>query len=285
MPKLILRHDPAWRVTRATPRQFLPPRQWKELQIVSAKQRLSNDDVIPKPPRIIQIPGVEGIGVALTPLHDNHNYTTYQNLAVIIAPPAPFVPEVLAIAQRGNAIWNPRFNTWDIPIQAQNLRDQMREIWGWIDELYFEVPWTASALELNWLQPANIKIQYLEKQVAMLNQELEWVPTALPAPTGLVQEGMDRETIIDQAIAAYRREFPQSQWQPGRSCNEQILKRLCVNFLRHQCSAYHVLLAANQANYLSIFQRINQAIGLAYPWLREECDRQIQIKRRNDVRA
>jgi hypothetical protein len=52
---------------------------------------------------------------------------------------------------------------------------------------------------------------------------------------------------------------------------------ICVNGeLRYRQSAYHLLLKIEKP-YLKVFEEINNAIAQAYPWLLQECQRQIQI--------
>jgi hypothetical protein len=67
---------------------------------------------------------------------------------------------------------------------------------------------------------------------------------------------------------------------------EQVfVPRACVNYLRHQESAYHLMLKMNSNNkggdYQRTFKKINQAIASAYPWLEAECQRQINLKQAN----
>jgi hypothetical protein len=65
-----------------------------------------------------------------------------------------------------------------------------------------------------------------------------------------------------------------------KSSSREFLKRITVNFLRHQCSRYDEMLTQAygkvgiQAALAIIRKKVYQAIGHAYPHLKDECRRQ-----------
>lgn len=66
--------------------------------------------------------------------------------------------------------------------------------------------------------------------------------------------------------------------------NKKHLEKLCVNYLRHECSPYEPLLRsrkwknANRDVYLTILKRVMDSIAESNPWLSNECSHQYEEK-------
>ena len=63
---------------------------------------------------------------------------------------------------------------------------------------------------------------------------------------------------------------------------EAFLVRIAVNYLRHECSKYDGYCASLKSKigrdeaYLRLRERVHQLIKMAYPWLSDECDQQLE---------
>jgi hypothetical protein len=101
-------------------------------------------------------------------------------------------------------------------------------------------------------------------------------PPSLPA--------YDRDTLISLACQHYNQLWMfrgrDDKWASA-SASDEFLDRISVNYLRHECSHYEDQLmqawgsiAASQARTI-IKEKVLLAIEEAYPWLEDECNRQI----------
>lgn len=61
-----------------------------------------------------------------------------------------------------------------------------------------------------------------------------------------------------------------------------VLQRICVNYLRHNCTPYDKIVKSkmviSEENKINFTIRVFSEIALAYPHLKEECIRQLQNK-------
>lgn len=260
--------------TRLLPYPIHPPSetQGRSDRPLSADGGISRFD-----PAQITVPGIEGFGVEIGKIRQE------RTLLVRVAAAAPFSGEVRSLAKRSLAQWNPIFNTWDIPILSQTKGNALKETWNWIEEAFFEVPWYSEILEVHWRYKISEKsLQGLKARIHNLSHF--WTNGVIDYPSfqvDLVYGGLSRQQIEEGAIAAFKELRPLSPWTPS---TEGSINRLCVNYLRHRQSSYHVLLKTSKP-YLQIFRDINQSIAAAYPWLSHEATRQIEVKQRGRVHA
>lgn len=256
-----------WQSTRLSPRKYYPPSLKKD-NILS--HPLTNADVNPKPVRTIIIPGVEGIGVSIG------KYKGVKSLIVSFAHPTPFIDSIRIFAIKHYATWNDIFNVWDIPVLSQNKSNALGEIWDLIEESYFELPW--SNIELHWNYLISEKsLVALSNRIEQLNNFWEsGVIDYYPPEVNLVYQGLSKQEVIKNAIAAFYEYLPNAKWKPEEASTE-ALDKLCVNYLRHKCSSYHLLLKT-ELSYSKVFHKINEVIALCYPWLENEAKQQILRK-------
>lgn len=85
---------------------------------------------------------------------------------------------------------------------------------------------------------------------------------------------MSRDEVEKSALECIRGLSCSPQWIPK---TESSRNRICVNYLRHRQSAYHLLLKQDLP-YLKAFTLVNQAIASSYPWLIAEATLQIKKK-------
>lgn len=264
-----------WMATRLTPRKYFPPRQSKGKENQAEKPRdspLPADGGIRRfSPEDIQIPGAQGFGVKVSKIQG------VRCLVLMVATPNPFHCSVRSVAKGGNAAWNQHWNTWDFPILSQTKGNALKEIWYLIEEAFFEVMWTTGVLELHWhYQISDQNLKALEKRISSLNNF--WETGSLdhdPPQVDLVYGGLERLEVEVEALKEFQNLQPLSKWVPT---SEESLNRLCVNYLRHRQSSYYLLLKSDRT-YLQVFAQINRAIAQAYPWLQNEAERQIALKK------
>lgn len=255
-----------WLATRLTPRNLYPPKP----KVYTENKDLTAADLNPKPIAVTVIPGAQGIGVR------NGKYKGERCLLIHLACATPFTDEIRAFAKKNLAAWNNVFNTWDIPILSQNKINALNEVWEKVEEAYFELPW--SVLELHWHYAiGQNNLEVLSKKIKQLNKFWETgVIDYIPAQVNIVYQGFTKQELERQAIASFYEHLPQAKWNPKQASKEAI-DRLCVNYLRHKCSSYHVLLQS-ELSYLKVFRDINEAIAKYYPWLFQEAKQQIERK-------
>jgi len=101
-----------------------------------------------------------------------------------------------------------------------------------------------------------------------------------------VNNRLDRAYLISQACEIYNKSKRPGAPTIKRNSDRALIDRLCVNYLRHHLSNYKELLTARGGGgYLGgqerdkIRKEVYEAIARAYPWLREECDRQFSSRR------
>lgn len=96
---------------------------------------------------------------------------------------------------------------------------------------------------------------------------------------------LDRDYLISKACEIYNRSKERGAPMITRSSDRAIIERLCVNYLRHHLSNYKELLTAyGGGGYIGgrerdkIRKEVYRKIAIAYPWLKEECDRQLSLR-------
>lgn len=262
----MVRGQSDWLATRLTPNKFYPP-QPKEVVI---SRPLTAADVNPKPIKEIVIPGAEGISVEVG------KFGRGKSLLLRIAIATPFHHSVMRFAKNHLGKWNSIFNTWDIPILSQVKSDALREGWGKIEDAFFELPWYL--IELHWhYSISENDLSVLEKRLKHLNNFWNNAIVNYPVSSiSLVYPHLSKDEVVNQAIAAYRKLYPRGKWNPDKA-SDTALQGLCVNYLRHECSAYHVLLES-EVSYSRAFRDINNAIAIAYPWLKAVAEKQISSR-------
>lgn len=270
-----------WVATRLTPRPYYPPSSFFDKNNALTTP-LTNADVNPKPFKPIYISGVEGIGVQIDTIQINKHkgrksLSKERCLTVKLALAYPF--ESLGFTQRVNAVWNPAFNTWDIPILSQSKGSALSEVWQRIEEAFFEIQWISATLELHWNYSISEKdSSALRNRINRLNNfwesgEINY-DTSVP---DLVYPHFSQIELEEKAAKHFQRLYPAKNVRPK-------LKTLCVNYLRHETSAYHLLLRSlpqdkdRQSGYRDAFSKINREIAKYYPYLEEECLRQITLR-------
>lgn len=82
----------------------------------------------------------------------------------------------------------------------------------------------------------------------------------------------DQQQLQSQAIANYNYRNPRNPVQATQP--PQLLNRLALNYLRHQCTNYDWLCDLGFSN--QVYAPINQAIAQKYPWLAAEALRQTE---------
>lgn len=256
-----------WMATRLSSRKFRPPSIKKEIM---GDKPLTAYDLNPKPYTVTTILGVEGMGVEIG------KYRGQRCLLLRLAHATPFVDTLLIYCRQNLAVWNDVFNVWDIPILSQNKSNALREIWGKIEEIYFEIPWTD--IELHWRYSiSDQNLSALKGRIYQLNNF--WASGVIdyaPIEVSLVYQGFTQQQLEKEAIASFHKHLPQAKWSP-ENAEQEALNRLCVNYLRHKCSAYHVLLKS-ELSYSRVFRDISLAIASCYPWLKNEAVRQLKSK-------
>lgn len=263
MHKLELRGDSDWMATRLTPRKYYPPKPSSEGSLYTSRWH----------PGLIEIPGVEGFWVSVG------KYKSERCLLLQLAARHPFRDEVRKLAQKKLATWNATFNTWDIPILSQVAKDALAEVWDLIEVCFFELPWSHEVLELHWqYSTSESNFQVIDRRVDQLNQF--WDNGSVDFydfSTSLVFPGLSLAEIEEKSYKAFQELRPNSVWKPE---SEGSMHNLCVNYLRHRESAYHLLLKTEQ-DYLKTFRQINREIARVYPWLKDAAEKQIRIKEEN----
>lgn len=262
----LITNQPDWLSTRLTPNRHYPSQQ-KEITL---DRPLTAADLNPKPIKEIVIPGAEGIAVEIG------KFGRERALIVRIAIATPFHQSVTGFAKNHLGRWNSVFNTWDIPILSQVKSDALREVWGKIEDAFFELPW--HLVELHWhYSISENDLGVLTKRLKHLNNF--WNSAVVHYPVSLISlvyPHLSTDEVVAQAIAAYRKLYPRGVWNPDKA-SSTALDGLCVNYLRHECSSYHVLLDS-EISPLRAFRDINTAVGVAYPWLKDTADKQIKAK-------
>lgn len=258
--KLIFCQDDDWLATRLTPRKYYPPETFStdtKASIYPSKWH----------PSLIKIPGVEGFNVVVG------NYKSQRCLLVQLAKTFPFADNTRIFAKRRLANWNDVFNTWDIPILSQLKNFALKEVWNIIETAFFELDWDSLELELHWQYAISERsTQVLKSRVEKLNNFWDTgIVEFYDCETNLIITGISKEELEIEVYRVYK----SFQWDANTK--DTAMAKLCVDFLRHKKSAYHLLLNTDQA-YLQTFKQINQAIASAYPWLKNEAMRQISIK-------
>lgn len=260
MHKLLIREDADWMATRLTSRKHYPPKP-----SVTASYY-----VLPFHPSIIKTPGVEGFGIKIG------KYKGEPSLLVSIALQHPFTDVARQFAKRKLAAWNDVVNIWDIPILSQSKKNAIAEVWDVIETAFFELQWSHEVLEIHWNYSISTQnFERLQRRIQQLNEfwdtgSIDWREIT----PDLVYPRIDPEELKYKAFQAFQKLCPHSEWTPQ---SNSAMQTLCVNYLRHRESAYHVLLRSQQ-DYLKTFCQINQAIAIAYPWLEKEAKRQIEVK-------
>lgn len=264
-----------WLATRQTPRKLFPPTLKKE-EDQAKKGDLTAYDLNPKPIHEIFVPGAQGIGVRIG------KYGKERCLMLHLALPSPFNNNVLSFAEHSLCKWNSIFNTWDMPILSQIKKDALNEIWAKVEDAFFEIPWYYSVIELHWEYAISERdIAVLKKRIDSLNNLWDKTVPIIQYPLlkkSLVVPGLSEKDLLENAINYYRQAYPQSSWNPELA-SLPARHKLCVNWLRHRYSAYHILLESNKP-YLAVFTEINDAIAEVYPQFKEETNRQNQQKKR-----
>lgn len=92
----------------------------------------------------------------------------------------------------------------------------------------------------------------------------------------LVVPNIPRKKLEDLALKAVHVPY-QHAWQPVL---EEDLFHYCVNYLRHNETAYDMLTPKwmRHEEYLKRFRTVNRSIAKTYPWLAEAATEQIQAK-------
>lgn len=274
LPTINLKFDDASVLqSRMTSRRLFPPRQKKEP--VQESKPLLVSDLNPKPPpKPIVVPGVQGIIVHRAVLHNNQTYTSEYNVpAVAIAPDIPFSDNCRRFARYCKAHWNQVFNVWEIPIRADSQYSLLVQIWGWVEEAYYEVDWCDYQINLIWnlgLNEKNRKI--LANKVVKLNHQGQ--PDLVKVhPVGVIPHIPEAE-LMRVACQSFKDINRWSIWQPKPDSNLESIKYLCVNYLRHLVTTGYdrelQSIGNKQASYLDLFEQVNRAIAQAYPWLADQ---------------
>lgn len=262
-----------WLSTRLTPKKLFPPTlERKEVE----KGKLTAYDVNPKPVKEVFVSGIHGIGVRIG------KYGRERCLVLHLAFPAPFNENVLTFAKYSLCKWNHIFNTWDMPILSQIKKDALNEVWAKIEDAFFEVQWYSSVIELHWEYAiSDHDLAVLRKRIEGLNNLWDKTVPIIQYPlsdVSLVVPGLSDEELLENAINYYHQAYPQSSWKP-KTASLSAQQKLCVNWLRHRHSAYHILLESEMP-YLEVFTKTNNAIANCYPRFSEEVARQNRQKER-----
>lgn len=256
-----------WMATRLTSRKYYPPKQGANF---NPDRALTVADLNPKPYQPTYIPGTEGMGVQVG------KWKQQRALIFALAPTVPFADEVRHFASKRGS-WNNYFNYWEIPILSQHKVDALNEVWLLIVDSYFELQWLNRTIELHW------NYQVDERNWAILRHRIKGLNTfwetgeiqeSRPCSVSHLYEGMSKEEVELAAISSIQELLRNHQWTPKTASS---LQRVCVNYLRHKQSSYHLLLKQG-VPYLKAFTQINQTIARAYPWLEDECFFQIKLK-------
>lgn len=99
-----------------------------------------------------------------------------------------------------------------------------------------------------------------------------------------------RKELIEKACANYNDHHSYQELQSGRDLDkyaspdmaESFILRICVNYLRHCLTPYEEQLSRMSgqsgavAGHEHLFKRCCEAIAAAYPFLKEECSRQLE---------
>lgn len=261
MNKLILKlGEYDWCATRLTPRKYYPPKAQPESDQPWEPSRFD--------PGAICIPGIEGIGIQFE-----------RCLVARLAIATPFSDTVRLFAKHRLCKWNDVFNTWDTPILSQSAKNALEEIWGLIEAAFFDLPWGSGNVEIHWNYAISDKsLNALQKRITALNNFWDFKTPEIEID--IIYRGLSQAEIEAAAIESLK-ELPFCKWEPH---SKAALNRLCVNYLRHRQSSYHVLLQS-QMPHLRAFGQVNRAIAQAYPWLEEEALRQIGLVRDNHNKA
>ncbi len=267
MNELVVRMDSDWLAARLTSRKIYPPKLATDGEIKLYTGRWH--------PGMIDIPGPEGFEVSVS------RYKGKRCLLVSIACKNPFVQGVLRFARKQLAEWDDAFNVWKIPVLSQVKTAALAEAWEVVESAFFEIPWQHEILEMHWryaLSEQNFEV--LQNRIQILNCFWESGEISFDEPEPcLVFPGISRVDLEQKAIDSFHQLYPDAKWEPE---SEQALLSLCVNYLRHKESAYHILLKSEQA-YGKTFRQINLAIATAYPWLEAVAKRQISTKEGSNV--
>lgn len=268
-----------WMATRLTPRKYYPPKPKIE------DPRTADEIINSRPSNPIFIPGVEGMGVAATRWKGWGEWVLTLQLACTL----PFNSEVMKLVKKKGR-WNDVFNYWEIPMLSRHEKEAMPEIWQWIVDAFLEIPWSHHTIELHWnYNVGDRNYRILKRKIEYINNFWETGEIDYPdIHLSLVCRSISKEALEKVAISHMRYLVNTlggriTSWVPH---SQSTLNRAAINYLRHRKSSYHLLLErlpqedekAKETAYLKVFLQINSAIAFEYPWLKQECDRQIQIK-------
>lgn len=251
-----------WAMSRMTPRKHYPPRQTFE----DGESAYNPHDAARWHPGMIYIPGIQGVGISRTRFWGGHN----QGVDAVIfrlGHPNPFYDDLRIIAKQRNAKWNPILNTWDIPVKSQSVRAILQEIIILLEIAYFELIWDVP-IELCWdFRHVNGKEwQWVQQRVKRINRC--WGSDDIEDCPELVYPHLSQREIEDKAIEYLFTKLGH-RFIPS---TEKGINRVCVNYLRHQHSAYDAMLKTIPGDrysegHIALKREINRAVAQAYPWL------------------
>lgn len=255
MPELIWREDGDWLATRLHPeRRYLPPKPPDPDRPYNPDSRWH--------PGMILIAGAQGIEVSVG------KYKSQSSLLVKLALDRPFTDDARRLAKAKLARWNEVFNVWEFPILSQLKRDALEEVWALIEEIYLTI-YIHTRLEFHWHYDDSPQIiNALKVRIDRLNRLwTDGFADTWDYQVSLVYPALTKAELEAQAIA-YLSAHGVTQ------IKVEDFSNVCVNWLRHTQSAYHILLKTDQDATRS-FRQINRAIATAYPWLAETANLQI----------
>ncbi|EKU99710.1 hypothetical protein Lepto7375DRAFT_1778 [Leptolyngbya sp. PCC 7375] len=237
----------------------------------------------PPPTRVIAGPEMIMVGNI-----SNRNGRTA--LMVQFGPATPFTDNWLLLASENLAQWNPRFNFWQVPIKSRTMRSAIKESWALIQDSLLMADWSYRIeFQLRWGQLNQKEINAYGAFIKAMNNF--WSSGDMPLIENQSQSLVDlmpMDILYERTkahIQAQQLKFNAKPMDIGRLWERKSLRdRYCVNYLRHQCTAYESRLILvpdgedreqNRARF-QIFSECNLAISNAYPSLADEAKRQIE---------
>lgn len=257
-----------WEALRLAPRRYYPPKLKTEKVLIEADLTFTGQIAPPPPPIWIDAPQGIIFGRA-------SNRSGKRSLMVQFGMENPFLDQTLLFMRRHRGQWNHTFNLWQIPILSQTQRAALSEAFVLAQDALLELQWGWHIEILDrWPGLTDTQARVFDKFIALMNGFWSHGVGDLIVPIDAVPVAVFFRTELEQRVAAYL----QAQAK-GEKKDRSPSPRHCVNYLRHQHTAYEARLAmkpygAAKDYALQVFKDCNRAIADAYPYLAAEVNEQ-----------